>query len=104
MRRHSIHIGSRHFGHLSDGRRVRLYTLADRDGMEVQVTNYGGIITALRVRDRHGEVKDVVLGFDRLDDSLGAHSCLGAISGRYANRTAGGRFSLGGKEWRVDWE
>jgi len=101
MRRHSIHIGSRHFGHLSDGRRVRLYTLANRNGMEVQVTNYGGIITALRVPDRHGEVKSVVLGFDRLNDYLGEHPCFGAIIGRYANRIAGGRFSLGGKEWRL---
>ncbi len=80
---------------------VDLYTLTNSKGMEVKITNYGGIVVALRVPDRQGRFEDVVLGFDRLEDYLKGHPYFGAIIGRYANRIAGGRFTLNGVSYQL---
>src|ERR1700693_6500644 len=55
------------FGKTPDGHEVSLYTLRNQSGMEVKITNYGGTITSIKVKDRHGNFGDVVLGFDNLD-------------------------------------
>ena len=85
------------FGEL-DGRTVSLYTLANASGVEVAITNYGGIITSIKTPDRDGKLADVVLGFDALDGYLGKHPYFGAIIGRYANRISQGRVVLDGVE------
>lgn len=84
------------FGFMPDGRPVTLYTLANRQGMLVKVSDFGGIITEIHVPDRHGELGDVVLGFDSLEDYLNDSDYFGALIGRYANRIRGGRFELDG--------
>jgi aldose 1-epimerase len=89
-----------HYGALA-GREVTLYTLSNDRGMEVDITNYGGIITAIRIPDKDNGRGDVVLGFDSLDHYTGDHPYLGAIIGRVANRIAGGKFELGGREFRL---
>jgi aldose 1-epimerase len=78
--------------------RAKLFTLTNRAGLSVEISNYGGIVTALRVPDRDGRIDDIVLGFDRLDEYLGPHPYFGGIIGRYANRIAFGRFELEGRE------
>jgi aldose 1-epimerase len=78
--------------------RPDLFTLRNRCGMEIEIANYGGTVTALRVPDREGRVDDIVLGFDTVEDYLGPHPFFGGIIGRYANRIAAGRFSLDGRE------
>ena len=55
-------------GVLADGRQADLYVLTAENGMSAQITNYGGIVTALRTPDRDGTLDDVVLGYDRLED------------------------------------
>ncbi|MEV7685405.1 aldose epimerase family protein [Streptomyces bungoensis] len=89
------------FGTLSDGTRVHRWTL-ERDGVRVRVLSYGGIVQSVEVPDRDGHRADVVLGFPGLDGYL-AHPepYLGALVGRYANRIAGGRFALDGREHTV---
>ena len=85
----------------ADGQAVDLYTLTNSRGMEVKITNYGGIVTSLKVRDRNGKLDDIVLGFDNLDAYLKGHPYFGAIIGRYANRIARGRFTLHGVEYKL---
>jgi len=87
------------FGQLQDGRSVERFTLANGKGLECDVITYGGIVTALRVPLREGKSVDVVLGFDRLEDYLAPHPCLGTLIGRVAGRISGGRFTLDGKEY-----
>lgn len=89
------------FGKTADGEAVDIYTLANSRGMEVKITNYGGIITSLKAPDRNGKYEDVVLGFDNLDAYLKGHPFFGALVGRYANRIAKGRFTLNGVEYKV---
>ncbi|MDH3291248.1 MAG: galactose mutarotase [Gemmatimonadota bacterium] len=82
------------YGRLPDGTRVDLLTLANASGMEVRAITYGGIILSIRVPDRRGRYDDVVLGFPGLDGYLQNAPYFGAIVGRYANRIAGGKFTL----------
>ena len=82
------------FGQTPSGIAVNLYTMRNRAGMEVRITNYGGIVTSLTAPDRHGRYADVVLGYDTLDQYLKASPYFGAMIGRYANRIAHGKFSL----------
>ena len=88
------------FGKTPDGD-VEIFTLKNVNGVEVRVTNYGGIITSLKTPDRNGAPADVVLGFDTIDGYLGYHPYFGAVIGRYANRIALGRFTIDGISHRV---
>jgi aldose 1-epimerase len=84
-----------------DGEQVMLYTLTNQNGMEVKITNYGGIITSVVVPDRNGEMENVTLGFDNLDDYVAGHPYFGNITGRYANRIANGTFTLGDETYTL---
>lgn len=86
----------------ADGKQVSLFTLTNRKGVEAKITNYGGIVVSLKVPDRKGQLDDVVLGFDTLDEyTAGNPPYFGALIGRYANRIALGRFKLGGVEYKL---
>ena len=82
-------------------RSVFLYTLNGASGAAAHVTNYGAILQSLEIPDADGHLVDVVLGFDRLDEYLGGHPFFGATVGRCANRIAGGRFTLEGREYQL---
>jgi aldose 1-epimerase len=89
------------FGKTKDGQPVSLFVLKNSSGMEVAITNYGGIVTSIIVPDRNGKPGDVVLGFDKLDDYLAGHPFFGAIAGRYGNRIAKGSFTIDGKTYSL---
>ena len=89
----------RPFGNLPDGRSAELFTLSNGSGLSCDITNYGGIITALRVTRADDSEVDVVLGFDNLADYLGPHPCFGAIIGRVAGRISGAKFHLDGRDY-----
>ncbi len=78
--------------------RMKTFTLRNAHGVEARVTDYGAIILSLLVPDRTGRLDDVVLGFDDPADYLDNPAYVGAVIGRYANRIAGGRFTLDGEE------
>lgn len=89
------------FGKLPDGQEVFLYTLTNVNGLEMKVTNYGGLITTLKTPDRNGVLEDIVLGYDSLAGYLKESPLFGALVGRYANRIAKARFNLEGKEYML---
>jgi aldose 1-epimerase len=89
------------FGRMPDGTTITLYTLRNAAGVEAQVCTYGGILTSLKVPDRHGALADIVLGYDNLGDYLKRGNYFGALIGRYANRIAFGKFKLDGHEYAV---
>ena len=89
------------FGHMPDGTAIELYTLHNAAGAEAQICTYGGILTSLKVPDRHGVIGDVVWGYDNLADYLKRGNYFGALIGRYANRIALGRFTLDGHAYTV---
>lgn len=75
---------------------TNLYTLKNKAGMEVCITNFGGRIVSVMVPDKNGVMQDVVLGFDSIADYINIPSDFGASIGRYANRINQGRFTLEG--------
>ncbi|MER6694247.1 aldose epimerase family protein [Streptomyces minutiscleroticus] len=89
------------FGTLSDGTPVHRWTL-ERGGTRVRVLTYGGTVQSVEVPDRDGRSANVVLGFPRVEDYV-AHPepYFGALVGRYANRIAGGTFTLDGRTYRL---
>jgi aldose 1-epimerase len=93
---------SRHpFGTTDEGISVDLYVLKNSNGLEAHISNFGGILVSMEVPDRNGQLADVVLGFDELKGYLAKHPYFGAIIGRYGNRIAKGKFTLGGKEYSL---
>ena len=85
-----------------DGKETRLYTLVNRNGMEVCITNFGARIVSIMVPDRKGVLQDVVLGYDNImqyADYQNFGSDFGAAIGRYANRINQGRITIDGKQY-----
>ena len=89
------------FGTLPDGRTAELYTLRNNHGVVVKISNYGGIVTSIKVPDRNGRLGDVVLGYDNLDGYLKATPYFGCLVGRYGNRIARGHFTLDGTTYTL---
>lgn len=89
------------FGETPEGT-ANLFTLSNNNGMQVRLTNYGGIIVSIIVPDKDGNLEDVVLGFDSLDTYLNNNEpYFGAIIGRYGNRIAEGKFTLDGRQYNL---
>jgi len=84
-----------------DQKQVNLYTLTNKNGIVVKITNYGAIITQIWTPDRNGKFGDIVLGYDSLQGYLDKNPYFGAIAGRYANRIAGGKFTLNGTTYQL---
>lgn len=89
------------FGKTPEGRQVDLYTLKNQKGIEVAISNFGGVVVSVKVPDRNGKIADVVLGYDSLDGYVNDKSYFGAIVGRYGNRIAHGQFSLDGVTYKL---
>ncbi|HEY8937038.1 MAG TPA: aldose epimerase family protein [Cyclobacteriaceae bacterium] len=89
------------FGKLPDGQEITLYTVTNKNGVEMKVMNYGAIITSLKTPDKNGVLEDIVLGYDSLAGYLKESPFFGAVVGRYGNRIAKGKFTLDGKEYTL---
>lgn len=89
------------FGTLPSGEKVFIYTLTNKNGMEVKIINYGATIVSLKVPDKNNKFEDVVMGYDNLEDYINGSSYFGCIVGRFGNRIAKGKFTLDGKEYQL---
>ena len=89
------------FGKTQDGKNVDLYTLRNSNGLKAKIITYGGILISLEVPDRDGNMADIVLGYDSLDEYIKDTPYFGATIGRYGNRIARGKFSLDGVEYTL---
>ena len=84
-----------------DGKKTDLYILRNKNNMEVCITNFGGRIVSVMVPDKDGQMRDVVLGFDSIQDYISKPSDFGASIGRYANRINQGKYTLDGVEYQL---
>ncbi|HEX3074398.1 MAG TPA: galactose-1-epimerase, partial [Ignavibacteriales bacterium] len=89
------------FGKFADGRESFLYSIVNKNGMRANIIDYGAIVQSLYVKDKSGNLSDVVLGYDTLEGYVNDGFYIGAIVGRYGNRIAGGKFKLNGAEYSV---
>jgi aldose 1-epimerase len=90
------------FGTLADGGKVTLYTLTNAAGAEARIINYGAIVVSLKVPDREGKLRDVVLGYDDLGGYVKDKDFFGSTVGRYGNRIGAGKFTLDGRTYQLD--
>jgi aldose 1-epimerase len=89
------------FGETPDGRVIHLYTLKNPNGIKVKIINYGAAIVSIEVPDENGNLEDIVLGYESLEGYINDSVYLGVTVGRYANRIAGGKFTIDGVEYRL---
>ena len=82
------------FGNTPDGQQVELFTMSNRNGIELRAMTYGAVIVSLRTPDRDGQLDDIVLGFDSLASYTTVRGYFGPVVGRYGNRIAQGQFTL----------
>jgi aldose 1-epimerase len=93
--------GGAKVGSAPDGSAVDVYLLKG-EGIDAAIMTYGARLTSLRTPDRYGRMEDVVLNYSLLDSYLADRSCyVGAIVGRYANRIALGRFTVGSRSYQA---
>ena len=90
------------FGTLDDGGKVSLYTLTNAAGAEAKIINYGATVVSLKVPDRQGKLRDVVLGYDDLAGYVKDKDFFGVTVGRFGNRIGAGKFTLDGKTYQLD--
>jgi aldose 1-epimerase len=88
------------FGKMPDGTVIDEYLLS-AGKICIGVVPYGGIVRRIEVPDNRGRMGNITLGFDRLEDYLTKSPYFGCITGRYANRIGGARFTLDGVEYRL---
>ncbi|UZD21405.1 galactose mutarotase [Algoriphagus halophytocola] len=90
------------FGTTFQNKKVETYEIKNANGMKMKVTNFGARVTHLWVPDKDGNLVDVVLGFETLDEyTKSSEKYFGAAIGRYGNRIADGKFTLNGEEYTL---
>ena len=89
------------FGTAPDGKPVEAYTLTNAKGASAKILTWGAVLSQLKMPDKNGNLGDVVLGLDSLKPYEGTVPYFGATVGRFANRIAKGRFTIGGKTYQV---
>jgi aldose 1-epimerase len=89
------------FGNLPDGTPVEAITLINNAGVSATILTYGATLQALKAPDRTGAVADIVLGHDTLKPYVETPNYFGITVGRFANRIAGGRFTLDGTTYQL---
>ncbi len=83
------------WGQTRDGRKASKYFLENDNGMVVEVSDFGALILAIRIPCDDG-MRDVVLGYDTLEEYYHNGNAFGAYVGRNANRIAGAKVTLDG--------
>ncbi|MBS1948983.1 MAG: galactose mutarotase [Bacteroidetes bacterium] len=92
----------RNFETTIDGKKTGLYVLKNHNGMQAAFTNYGGRLVSLIVPDQNGKKTNVVVGFKSVSDYQNStEPYFGATIGRFGNRIAKGKFTLGDKEYHL---
>jgi len=89
------------FGRLADGREAKLVTIANTNGMSVEVTNYGAALVSAVTPDKNGCHADVILGYADVTDYAKNGGFLGAVIGRSGNRIGGASFELNGVRYNL---
>ena len=75
---------------------IKLYTLENKAGTTVKITNYGATVTSIICADRDGKMADIALGYNDVSDYMNAvdKPYFGSIVGRCGNRISKGRFFI----------
>jgi aldose 1-epimerase len=89
------------FGKTRNNKDANLYTLTNKNGMSVSVTDYGAALVSLVVPDKKGTLRDIVWGFDDVTGYENATTYMGATIGRHAGQVWHGHFELNGESYKL---
>ena len=90
------------FGIGENGEKVGKYLLNQGTGVEVELSDFGALLLAIRVCDRTGGKRDIVLGYDTLEEYYNNGCGFGAYIGRNCNRIQGACITLDGVEYQLE--
>ena len=90
------------FGYTKEGKEAKRYLLANKNGMEVEVSDFGATILTLKVPDKDGNLIDVMLGYDTIEEYYDNSCGFGAYIGRNANRIGGAQVTLDGVTYELE--
>lgn len=88
------------FGQTKSGKTAELYTITNKQKMNIAISSFGGAIQKIGIPTARGEV-DVVLGYDDVTGYENQTTYIGSILGRVANRIGEGKFTLNGREYNL---
>lgn len=92
---HESYLDSTAFSTTLDGKEANLYTLKNKNGFTVYLTNFGARIVGILVPDKDDNFIDVALGFKNAANyNDEKEPYFGAIVGPVANRIAKGSFNI----------
>ncbi len=89
------------FGKTADGTAATLYTLSNKHGMQVAITNYGGTVVSIKVPDNKGTIGEITHGYADVSGYETGKASFGGTIGRYGNRIAHGTFSIDGVQYTL---
>ena len=87
---------------LSNGKKIKEFTLSNSHGVIIKILNYGGIITSMEIPDKDGISGDILLGYDTFEPFIDNPPYFGAIIGRVTNRISGSKFNINGKTIHIN--
>lgn len=90
------------FGYTKEGKEAKRYLLSNKNGMEVELTDFGATILTLQVPDKDGSLVDVMLGYDTIEEYHDNSCGFGAYIGRNANRIGGACVTLDGVSYELE--
>ncbi|APQ18138.1 galactose mutarotase [Maribacter hydrothermalis] len=96
-----VSITKNSYGTTTNSENVDKFILSNKGGVEVEIITYGGRITSLKTVDNKGNLENVVLGFEDLEQYEKPNPYFGALVGRYGNRIANGKFILNNTEYTL---
>lgn len=89
------------FDKIIDDKQIELFVLTNKNGLKIEITNYGGRVISIKVPNNRGKFDDIVLGYDNIEDYLSGNPYFGAIIGRFGNRIANGEFIIDGVKYQL---
>ena len=95
-------IEQRTFGQTDKGVIASRFILENENGMRIEVSDFGALVLAISLKDRESVSRDVVLGFDNMEDYLNTETGMGAYVGRNANRIKGACVNIEGINYTLD--
>lgn len=90
------------FGTTSKGVEASLYEISNGGGLRVLLTDYGAAVVSIFVKDRDGNERDVILGYDNVKSYEKEYCYFGATVGRYANRISDAKINIDGVEYKLE--
>lgn len=84
-----------------DGKNISIFTLENSNEIKVDIMNFGGVVLSIYTPDKNGQLEDIVLGYENIQDYTTTTTYFGAIIGRYANRIGEANIRINDKTYNL---